>query len=77
MTIPQVNAGIIGGSTTWSAKFPEDFPELGIKVTDHLDEIETPFGLSAPSKLLVSGDKRILYFGMHGCFPNTGEVIHL
>ena len=75
-SIPQAELGIIGGSTTWGARFPEDFPELGLYVLAHVEEQTPPFGTSAPLKLLEYKDRRILYVGMHGCFPNDGEVIH-
>jgi purine nucleoside phosphorylase len=73
---PNVNGGIIGGSGTWEARFPEDFPELGLEVVGYIEEQDTPFGLSAPFKMLRYKQYKILCVGMHGCFPNEKEAIH-
>lgn len=72
---PKVDAGIIGGSGTWGTKFPEDFPELGLVVTDYLPELETPYGNSAPFKVITYKGHKILYVGMHGCYPSESEMI--
>ena len=73
--VPQASLGIVGGSTTWGARFPEGF-DLGLPVVKYLGEFSTPFGMSAPFKLIEYKDAVILYVGMHGCFPNESEMIH-
>lgn len=75
MSIPPVEAGIIGGSGTWGAKFPEDFPNLGLEVCEYLSGQSTPHGDSAPLKILKYKNHRIIYVGMHGCYPNKEESI--
>lgn len=68
--------GIIGGSGTWGAKFPEDFPELGLRVIKYLGEQDTPSGKSAPFKLLGYKNFQGLYVGMHGAYPSKHEATH-
>ncbi len=75
-TLPKVDGGIIGSSDTWGTRFPEDYPDIELEVVDEVPECDTPFGRSAPFKLLRYKNHRILYIGMHGCFPNDTEVIH-
>ncbi len=68
-------AGIIGNSNFWSIDWPEDFPNSGIKVIQEIDPICTPFGESAPLKLVEYQGHPLLYVGMHGCYPNDHEMI--
>lgn len=74
MSIPKVDAAIIGGSGTWGARFPEDF-NLGLEVCEYLPSQDTPHGESAPFKILSYKDHRIIYVAMHGCYPNKEESI--
>jgi 5'-methylthioinosine phosphorylase len=61
-----VTIGSIGGSGTWGARFPEDFDRSDARVVTYLDPIETPYGASAPFKLLEIGGEPVLRVAMHG-----------
>lgn len=64
--IPKVRYGIIGGSGTWGARFPEDFKSGDTKLIDVIPSFETPYGKSAPFKLLVIAGEKILRVATHG-----------
>jgi purine nucleoside phosphorylase len=71
---PYAVGGIIGGSGTWGARFPEDLG-TDFTVVEYLAPFETPHGMTAPFKLLEIQGARILYVGMHGMYPNPREII--
>lgn len=75
-SIPLALYGLIGGSNTWGAKFPEDFGWPDVRVVRHIGELPTPYGLSAPFKLLEVCGQPVLRVAMHGCFPNENDQIY-
>lgn len=76
-SIPQVQYGSIGGSNTFSARFPEDFehPSAGVRLVEVVGPFETPYGESARFKLIEIAGELVLRVGFHGCIPNKGETI--
>lgn len=68
--IPQTPYALIGGSGTWGARFPEDLDLPDVELVEYLPRQETPYGLSAPFKLLRIRDQLVLRVAMHGCYPN-------
>jgi 5'-methylthioadenosine phosphorylase len=65
--IPQVKYGLIGGSGTWGARFPEDLGRDDVKVVEIFQQgFETPYGRSIPFKLLKIKDELVLRVAMHG-----------
>jgi 5'-methylthioadenosine phosphorylase len=78
--IPKVHHAIIGGSGTWAGDFPESAGSAGVTVLEKNLEFETPFGTTAPMKLVelsaaVTADgspRRFLtvpFHGYHGLAP--------
>lgn len=69
--IPRTSYAIIGGSSTFSIRFPEDLELEDCEVlADHL-EFETPYGTSPVFKLFRLGDKQVLTLKMHGWRPHV------
>ncbi|MBA4493425.1 MTAP family purine nucleoside phosphorylase [Paenactinomyces guangxiensis] len=71
VSIPQVDYAIIGGSSTFSIRFPED---LGREDTEVLEKglvFETPYGESPSFKRIRVGDKEVLTCRMHGWRPGV------
>lgn len=66
MTLPRVSYGIIGGSGTWGARFPEDLDVSGVKLLEIIPPVATPFGTSAPLKLLTIDGTKVLRVAVHG-----------
>jgi 5'-methylthioadenosine phosphorylase len=66
MTIPKAKYGLIGGSGTWGAKFPEDYKRREVKVLKIFSSFKTPFGKSAQFKLLEINKEKILRVATHG-----------
>lgn len=64
--VPTAQYAIIGGSSTFSIKFPEDLHEPDIEVVEDDVIYKTPFGDSPPFKLFSIGEKRVLTCKMHG-----------
>jgi len=64
--IPKVKFGLIGGSGTWGARFPEDFDIPQVKLLDVIPYFKTPFGKSAPFKLIEIAGERVLRVATHG-----------
>jgi len=64
--IPAAGFAIIGGSSTFSIKFPAALGEPDIAVLEEGLVFETPFGASPPLTLFKLGDKSVLTCKMHG-----------
>lgn len=64
--IPAAGYAIIGGSSTFSIKFPDSLEEPDIEVIEDGMLFETPYGESPPLKLFKLGDKSVLTCKMHG-----------
>jgi len=64
--IPSAKYAIIGGSSTFSIKFPESLREADVEVIEEGMLFATPFGESPPFKLFKVGDKSVLTCKMHG-----------
>ncbi|WP_027718361.1 MTAP family purine nucleoside phosphorylase [Desulfovirgula thermocuniculi] len=65
--IPPVEYAVIGGSSTFSLRFPEDVPfpgELVVLATGLT--FPTPYGESPPFKLFTFNGKKVLTVKMHG-----------
>lgn len=68
--IPQVPYGIIGGSSTFSIRFPEDLEREDVEVLADNLIFDTPFGKSPAFKHVRVSDKEFLTCKMHGWRPN-------
>lgn len=64
--IPLVKYGLIGGSGTWGARFPEDYHRKEIKLREKIPFFKTPYGKSAPFKLFEINGEKILRVANHG-----------
>ncbi len=64
--IPQAIYATIGGSSTFSIKFPEALGGSDVEVLEDGLVFETPFGDSPPFKLFKVGEKSVLTCKMHG-----------
>ncbi len=64
--IPAAGYAVIGGSSTFSIKFPEALGEAGVEIVEDGLLFETPFGESPPFKLFKVDDKPVLTCKMHG-----------
>lgn len=64
--IPKVKYGIIGGSGTWGARFPEDYHLAKIKLLKIFPYFKTPFGKSASFKLIEILGCQVLRVATHG-----------
>lgn len=63
--IPQTAYAIIGGSSTFSLKFPEDVTDAASIMADNL-VFETPYGSSPTFRLVAYRGKTFLTLKMHG-----------
>lgn len=70
-TIPQTPYAIIGGSSTFSIRFPEDLEPDDCEVMADNLVFETPYGTSPVCKLFRIADKTVLTVKMHGWRPNV------
>jgi len=64
--IPAATFAIIGGSSTFSIKFPDALGEPDVEVLEDGLIFETPFGQSPPFKFFRLGGKDVLTCKMHG-----------
>ena len=71
-TIPTAGYALIGGSGTWGARFPEDLEMPNVELTDYFEAFDTPFGGTAPFKLLRIGGQNVLRTAMHGMWDHGG-----
>ena len=71
-TIPTASYALIGGSGTWGARFPEDLEMPNVEMTDYFEAFDTPFGRTAPFKLLRIGGQNVLRTAMHGMWDHGG-----
>ena len=71
-TIPDASYALIGGSGTWGARFPEDLDMPNVELTELFDGFETPYGHSAPFKLLHIAGRPVLRTAMHGMWDGQG-----
>lgn len=72
-TIPTANYALIGGSGTWGARFPEDMEMPNVELTQIFDGFDTPYGRSAPFKLLRIGGQPVWRTAMHGMWDGPGQ----
>ncbi|MDI3258052.1 MAG: hypothetical protein QJR01_10075 [Kyrpidia sp.] len=63
---------IIGGSSTFSLRFPEDVGAEDVRVVKAGVRFETPYGPGPEMKLFELGDKRVWTVKMHGWRPEEG-----
>ncbi len=64
--LPSADYAIIGGSSTFSIRFPEALGETGVEIVEDGLLFETPYGESPPFKLFKVDDKLVLTCKMHG-----------
>ncbi|SJZ32452.1 MTAP family purine nucleoside phosphorylase [Selenihalanaerobacter shriftii] len=64
--IPKANYAIIGGSSTYSLRFPEDLSADDVEILEKGLIFDTPYGKSPEFKLFQLGEKRVLTCKMHG-----------
>lgn len=69
--VVQATYGIIGGSSTFSIRFPEDLELLDCEVLDDHLVFDTPYGESPVFKRFRLEDKEVLTVKMHGWRPNV------
>lgn len=67
--IPRVPFAIIGGSSTFSIRFPEDLGRADVEVLADNLVFDTPYGESPPFKHVCYRDKEFLTCKMHGWRP--------
>lgn len=72
-SIPPAQYALIGGSGTWGARFPEDIDLPGVELVEIYDGFETPYGLSAPFKLLNIAGQPVWRVAMHGMWRGDGS----
>ena len=70
--IPSASYSLVGGSGTWGARFPEDLEMPNVEMTDYFEGFDTPFGRTAPFKLLRIADQNVLRTAMHGMWDHGG-----
>lgn len=70
--IPDASYALIGGSGTWGARFPEDLDMPNVELAEQLEGFETPYGRSAPFKLLQIAGQPVLRTAMHGMWDAPG-----
>ncbi|MDE0143483.1 MAG: hypothetical protein OXI80_10455 [Caldilineaceae bacterium] len=70
--IPSAGYALIGGSGTWGARFPEDLEMPNVELTEYFESFETPYGGTAPFKLLRIGGQNVLRTAMHGMWDHGG-----
>lgn len=73
-TIAKANYALVGGSGTWGARFPEDIemPNVNVELDEIFDGFDTPYGRSAPFKLLRIGGQPVWRTAMHGMWDSPG-----
>ena len=71
-TIPTAKYAQIGGSGTWGARFPEDIELPNVELMQIYDGFDTPYGRSAPFKLLRIADQPVWRTAMHGMWDGPG-----
>ena len=73
-SIPAADYALIGGSGTWGARFPEDIQLDDVTLVEiYKDGFDTPYGRSAPFKLLNIAGKPVWRVAMHGMWRDNGE----
>jgi 5'-methylthioadenosine phosphorylase len=73
-SIPQADYALIGGSGTWGARFPEDIQLDDVELVEvYKNGFETPYGRSAPFKLLTIAGKPVWRVAMHGMWRDDGS----
>ncbi|HRW05717.1 MAG TPA: hypothetical protein P5121_11505 [Caldilineaceae bacterium] len=73
-SIPQADYALIGGSGTWGARFPEDIQLDDVELVEvYKDGFDTPYGRSAPFKLLTIAGKPVWRVAMHGMWRDDGS----
>ncbi len=70
--IPSASYSLVGGSGTWGARFPEDLEMPNVEMTDYFEGFDTPFGRTAPFKLLRIAGQNVLRTAMHGMWDHGG-----
>lgn len=70
-TIPKTPYAIIGGSSTFSIRFPEDLELEDCEVLADNLVFDTPYGTSPAFKLFRIKDREVLTVKMHGWRPNV------
>lgn len=65
-SVPQVDYFFMGGSSTFSIRFPEDLAAPGVQVLERKLVFRTPYGESPIMKLFEVDGKRVLTTKMHG-----------
>lgn len=65
-TIPRVDYFFMGGSSTFSLRFPEDLGAPDAQVLERKLVFQTPYGDSPIMKLFEVGGKKVLTTKMHG-----------
>ena len=74
--IPAAKHALIGGSGTWGARFPEDIQLDDVELVEiYRDGFETPYGRSAPFKLLTIAGQPVWRVAMHGMFMDDGSPL--
>lgn len=71
-TIPSAQYALIGGSGTWGARFPEDLDLPNVELIQIFDGFDTPYGRSAPFKLLRIAGQPVWRTAMHGMWDKPG-----
>ena len=71
-TIPSASYALIGGSGTWGARFPEDLDLPNVELTDYFEGFDTPYGRTAPFKLLRIAGQPVWRTAMHGMWDHGG-----
>ncbi len=73
--IPQASYAIMGGSSTFSIRFPEDLERDDLEVLARNLVFETPYGTSPPFKLFrTSRGQTVLTVKMHGRRPGVSRA---
>jgi len=70
LQVPETKWAIMGGSSTFSTRFPEDVNQ-GAAVIDRDLVFETPYGSSPPFTLFEFSRQRVLTCRMHGWRPGV------
>ena len=75
-TIPKAKFALIGGSGTWGVRFPEDLKLPNVELVEvYRNGFETPYGRSAPFKLLTIAGQSVLRVAMHGMWKDDGTPL--
>lgn len=70
-SIPRADILLIGGSSTFSLRFPEDLGAPDVSVLLPRFQAETPYGTSPRLKLFEVAGRRVLTVKMHGWRPGV------